>query len=294
MKVNKVPVQYEIKRTLMVVFGAFLFAFGTNVFTVPVGLYNAGFVGLSQLIRTILADVLHINVGSVDISGIIYFLLNVPVMLLGLKVLGKLFMIKTLVGVGAITLFLSVIPIPATPILEDTLSCSLIGGIIAGYGIGVVLKNGGSGGGLDIIGMYFAKTKNFGVGRVSMIINVAIYAIVAMLQDISVAIYSIIYTVVYSLMIDRTHSQNINVQVLVITKTCQKEISAEIMREMGRGVTLWGSRGAYTGDEETILYVLISKYEISQLRRIVYSHSPEAFVIVNEGVDVSGNFLKKL
>ncbi len=128
----------------------------------------------------------------------------------------------------------------------------------------------------------------------SLIVNVGIYAVCAVMFNAEIVVYSVIYTVFYSMVIDKVHLQNINVQAVVITKKAADQIAGEVMKELGRGVTVWDARGAYTGEEEQILYVLLSKYEVGQLRRIVYGHNPEAFVIVEEGPDITGNFLKKL
>ena len=287
--------RYEIRRTLTAVFGTAIFAAGVNLFTVPIGLYSGGFVGISQIIRTVLVEYLHLNAGDFDIAGVVFWIINLPVLFMGYRVMGRVFMVKTILCVTTLTLFMSLIPIPKAPLIEEPLASCFIGGIVAGYGIGLVLKEGSSGGGLDIVGLYFAKkNKNSGVGRMSLIVNVGIYAVCAVMFNAEIVVYSVIYTVFYSMVIDKVHLQNINVQAVVITKKAADQIAGEVMKELGRGVTVWDARGAYTGEEEQILYVLLSKYEVGQLRGIVYGHNPEAFVIVEEGPDITGNFLKKL
>ena len=287
--------RYEIRRTLTAVLGTAIFAAGVNLFTVPIGLYSGGFVGISQIIRTVLVEYLHLNAGDFDIAGVVFWIINLPVLFMGYRVMGRVFMVKTILCVTTLTLFMSLIPIPKAPLIEEPLASCFIGGIVAGYGIGLVLKEGSSGGGLDIVGLYFAKkNKNSGVGRMSLIVNVGIYAVCAVMFNAEIVVYSVIYTVFYSMVIDKVHLQNINVQAVVITKKAADQIAGEVMKELGRGVTVWDARGAYTGEEEQILYVLLSKYEVGQLRRIVYGHNPEAFVIVEEGPDITGNFLKKL
>ena len=287
--------RYEIRRTLTAVFGTAIFAAGVNLFTVPIGLYSGGFVGISQIIRTVLVEYLHLNAGDFDIAGVVFWIINLPVLFMGYRVMGRVFMVKTILCVTTLTLFMSLIPIPKAPLIEEPLASCFIGGIVAGYGVGLVLKEGSSGGGLDIVGLYFAKkNKNSGVGRMSLIVNVGIYAVCAVMFNAEIVVYSVIYTVFYSMVIDKVHLQNINVQAVVITKKAADQIAGEVMKELGRGVTVWDARGAYTGEEEQILYVLLSKYEVGQLRRIVYGHNPEAFVIVEEGPDITGNFLKKL
>ena len=132
--------------------GSLLFAAGVNLVITPLGLYNGGFMGFAQLLRTFVVSVLHVPVpASVDLSGVIYFILNIPLFYMGLRILGKEFAVKTLITVGIQSLWLSVIPIPAAPIIEDYLTACIIGGLIAGTGTGLVLRGRSSGGGQDII-----------------------------------------------------------------------------------------------------------------------------------------------
>ena len=121
--------------------GSFLFAFGVNVLITPLGLYNGGFMGIAQLIRTLIVQVLHMPVpAGVDLSGIIYFIMNIPLFYMGYRVLGSAFAVKTLVTVGIQSVFLTIVPIPAAPIVDDYLTSCIIGGIVAGTGTGLILR----------------------------------------------------------------------------------------------------------------------------------------------------------
>ena len=210
--------------------------------------------------------------------------------------IGKRFFLKTLICVTWITLAMSLIPIPAAPVLSgDILGTCIIGGLIAGFGVGTMLKMGSSGGGMDIIGMLLIKfRKNFSVGKVNLFVNIVLYAICLLLFDIPTVIYSLIYASVYSLSMDRSHEQNINVEVTIITKKDSKALNDAIFHELGRGITIWDSTGAYTKDSSKVLYILLSKYEVRHLKHIVREYDPQAFMVVNEGVKVEGNYLIKL
>ena len=116
-------------RIAIAVFATLLYALGVNLFIVPVGLYSGGMVGLSQVIRTVLTERVALPAG-VDIAGILYFLLNVPMLIIGWKELGRGFLVRTLICVGASSFFLSVIPAPASPILEERLAACVVGGIL--------------------------------------------------------------------------------------------------------------------------------------------------------------------
>lgn len=286
----------ELKKMLTAFAGVLIYAFGLNLFLVPAGLYSGGVMGFCQVLRTLLVNYLHLPLGSFDYAGIIYYLFNIPLFILAFRSIGRYFFVKTLICVSAVTLCMSLIPIPAAPILtEDVLGCSLIGGLVTGFGTGLVLKMGSSQGGLDIVGLYMIKKKgNASIGKISLSANVILYAICLFLFDVPTAIYSIIYAAVSSFVVDKIHSQNINMEVLIITKTGEKEMEEDIFKELGRGVTQWNAQGAYTKEDTRILLVVLSKYEIPHLKRIVHRHNQEAFVIVQEGASIDGNYMKKL
>ena len=276
------------------VIATLIYAAGVNLFIVPVGLYSGGVVGLSQILRTLLAQSVTLPAGM-DVAGVLYFLLNVPVLLLAWRELGRSFLLRTLVCVGSSSLFLSLIRSPSAPLLEDRLACCLVGGMLCGFALGLALTCGCSTGGLDVIGLCLSKRgSSFTVGRFSMSFNVLLYAACALLFDIQTAIYSVIYTVFCSLFIDRGHQQNISVQVLIFTKDEDPRLPANIMQRLGRGVTYWDGKGAYTGSDLRVLCVCVSKFEVAELRETVRELDPRAFFIVQEGVRIGGNFAKKI
>ena len=275
------------------ILGCVLFAGGVNLVIMPMKLYNGGFMGTAQLIRTFLISVIGINVGNIDLAGIIFYIMNIPLFYWAWKEAGKGFFVRTLIAATIQTVFLTIIPVPSTPIIEDMLTACIIGGLIAGAGTGLILRGGSSGGGQDIIGVICAKKyPGFSVGKINMIMNFAVYGICVMLFDIEIVVYSLIYATVTSLAIDKMHIQNINMSVMIFTK--QQGISKAIIDEMGRGVTNWDGTGAYTQQTSYILYVVISKYEVNQIKRIVHKIDPNAFMIFTEGTAVTGNFEKRL
>lgn len=276
------------------VIGSLMFAIGVNLLIVPLGLYNGGFMGIAQLMRTAVVDFMHVPVPKgLDLSGIIYFFLNIPLLYMGLRIMGKAFAIKTLITVAVQSLWLVLIPIPSTPIIEDYLTACIIGGLIAGTGVGLVLRGRSSGGGQDIIGVCCSKKyPNVSVGKINILMNVFVYVICLFLFNIEIVAYSFIYTTVLSMAIDRVHIQNINTSVMIFTK--KLGISQAILEQTGRGVTNWDGEGAYTHKTSYILFVLISKYEVAQIKEIVHSIDPNAFMIFTEGCSVDGNFEKRL
>jgi uncharacterized membrane-anchored protein YitT (DUF2179 family) len=292
---NAVDLEKKIhfERFLMCILGGTLYAVGVNLFIVPFNLYSGGIVGIAQVIRTVLSDYIHLDFGSRDVAGIIFYALNLPILIYAFPRLEKLFFLKTLVAVTSLTLAMSLIP--TTMVVNDCLASTIVGAFISGAGIGLVLRMSASTGGMDIIGMLISKTHgNVSVGRVNLTVNLVLYAVCLFLFDVQTVVYSVIFAVVHAFAIDKFHAQNINVEVKIITKTNPDDIEHEVFTKMGRGVTELHSIGAYTHEDEHILYILISKYEVHQLRQIVRKYDKRAFVIVNEGVFVEGHYLKKL
>lgn len=262
------------KRNAVAVIGMLFFAAGINLFIVPANLYNGGVMGISQIIRTLLIRCFHIASGNTDIAGMINLILNVPLFILAYLSIGKSFFIRTIVCVLSQTLFLSMLPIPASPIVEDALTSSIIGGIICGIGVGIALRSGGSSGGMDIVGMYFTKTrKGFSVGKVSLAVNILVYGICAMMFGIQTAVYSIIYSAVSMLMSDKTHTQNINTEVLVFTKENPQKILDYIVQEFERDATWWEAllRGGFLPPPELLSVTTASFAEIHSLPLSVHA-----------------------
>ena len=154
--------------------GNLIYCLGFNLLIVPMGFYSGGFMGVSQLAGLFLTQGLHLPIPpEANITGIIYFAINVPLLYLGYRMLGKEFAVKTLIMTGMMSAFLVVIPIPKVPYVEDYLTACIIGGIVCGLGSGLVLRGRSSAGGQDIIGLCCAKKfPNFSVGKVTIIMNI--------------------------------------------------------------------------------------------------------------------------
>ena len=262
-------------------FGSLLLALAINLFIVPQHLYSSGLLGLCQVIRTLLDTKLGIRFDNFDLAGTLYLAANLPLLLLAYKTMGRSFVAMLALCTVSNSVFLSIIPIPATPIISDVLTSCLVGGILAGFSNGLVLTCGASCGGLDILGLYLSKkTKGFTVGRFSLLFNAVLYAMCLVLFSAPTAIYSAIYTVFNALFVDR-----------------EAPGSGALLgagRKMDRGITYWSGHGAYTGDEVQILCICLSKYEIETLQQEVRKVDPHAFFMVQEGVHTLGNFKRHL
>ena len=286
-------VQHRWTRIALAVVGSLIYSVGINYFVTPAGLYTGGFLGLGQIIRTLLVQNCGMDFGGLDIAGLIYFVLNVPVYLLAFRSISGNFGLKSLLCTVCNTIFLSVLTPPAEPILYDVLAASILGGIIAGAGIGLMLYDGGSSGGMDILGVYLIKKfPGVSVGKVNMAYNIALYLLCIVLFNVQVAIYSIIYAVFSALIVDRLHQQNIAVMAWVFSKRKDDALRVFVTDKLHRSMTYWDGTGAYQHNETEIFCICLSKYELEELRHALQEIDPDAFIVVEEGVRIHGNYKK--
>ena len=285
----------EARRFAGIILGSVMYCLGVNLFLRPLHLYSGGMMGFSQLFTNLLYEKAHL-VTKLDVAGIIYYTMNIPGLIIALRTMRGKFVIKTILTVTFITFLLTLIPIPQHAILEEKVANCLVAGVIIGIGSGLILQMGSCAGGNDLIGMILIHNKGIlSVGRITIYTNIVLYGFCLVLYDIPTVIYSMLYSVMCSTACDRFHTQNINVEALIVTKL--EDISAleiEIMGQTRHGLTKWEAKGSYTGENETVLMTVISKYEIAQLKSIVHQFDPHAFVIIGEGVGVYGHFIKKV
>lgn len=286
--------KWSYRDCLMAIFGTLLFAVAINLFIVPNQLYNGGILGLSQLLRSLLVTLFDINPAR-DISGIINFILNVPLFFLAYKYISKTFFRRTLVCLLFQTIFLTIVPTPSKPILDELITCVIIGGIIGGFGGGMTLSASGSTGGTDIIGILLSmKSRRFSVGKISLSINIIIYIVCGLLFGVPIALYSIMYSTIYNMVVDNTHEQNICSYVMIFTKKMPKKIIDFIKDELDRDATFWEGIGGFNSSKTYICYSALSKYEVQRLERHLNELDKDAFMIKNEGISIDGNFKKYL
>lgn len=281
----------EFKRELwnyfLVIVGSLLYAVTINMVVIPAGLYIGNLTGIAKIILELIQRVMP-GIGS--LTGVILLGLNLPLLLISYRSVNRKFMLKTMVSIGVITLAMSVIPIrPLIPELNDLLTVGLVAGTLAGFGAGLCLRAGGSSGGTDILGVYISlKHNNFSVGRVGLFISLIVYAYALFANPPLIMVYSVIFTLIYAFMMDRTHYQNVKINVMVITRS--REVLPFITQEIQRGATYWDGKGAYTDTDFVVINTVVSKYELIRLRRGVLDLDPKAFFIENNAVNVTGYF----
>ena len=284
-------INWNLKDVIKMLIGTLMFCTAINIFVVPNDLFTGGVLGLSQLIRSIIIDLLKLNI-TFDFSGILYYIINIPLFFLAYKNLSKSFFFRTLIVISIQTLMLTLIP--TTSILDDKLTNVLVGGLLGGAGLGIILSCGASTGGSDIIGLVLAKKNNeLSVGKLGLILNVFIFSITGIMYGLQTMIYSIIYSFVDSLMLDKMHEQNICSTAFIFCKKNPKELNNYIKNELNRDFTYWDAKGGYDDSRTYIIYTALTKYELIKLERKIKESDYNAFMVKSDGVGIKGEFEKK-
>lgn len=254
-------------------------------------LYTGGIPGLAQLARNILNQHFGLNLGNFFLGAFV-FLGNIPIMIIGWVGVSKRFTIYSLISVIIQATILGFIPTFDVGI-TDTFVLAVMGGLLTGVGVGGALKYGTSTGGLDIIAQYYSLKNGTSVGFISMILNIFIALMGGFVfGSASVAAYTIIRIIVATIVTDKIHTAYHFLQVEIITQHPQ-DIYKGILEKVYRGVTLIKVEGAYSHTERTMMVVVISSYELTQIKNLVKEIDSHAFMITQPVKTIYGNFARK-
>lgn len=273
-------------KILVVIFGALMNAFAMNCFLIPVSVYSSGFSGLAQLLTNLLNDFTPFRAST----GILLALLNIPVIILAWKKIGRSFTYFTILSVGITTIFLEIIPV--TPLFsKDILLNAVFGGLIVAVGIGYTLKFGASTGGLDIVALVLSRSKGKPVGTYFFLFNALIILTAGYIYGMEKALYTLINLYVTSRFIDAIHTSHIKVTAFIVT-TKGDELRKEIHSKLIRGITAINAKGAFTNQDKQILMMVLSRYELYHLSKVIKSVDEKAFTNIVQTIDVFGEFRK--
>ena len=272
---------------LMCIVGGVIYSVGLNMLILPFGLYIGNLTGIAKIILETMQMMIP---GLQDVTGLILLALNLPLLIIAFSTINRKFFMKTIVTVLTVSVVMMFVPVVAIiPGLDDLLTLSILGGLICGFGVGLSLRAGGSSGGVDILGVLLSlKNPNVSVGRVSLIISLIVYVYALFTSPPVILVYSVIFTIIYTQVVDKVHYQNVKISVMVVSKN--KEILQYIIDETHRSATYWNGQGAYSGDDVLVINTVVSKYELLRLRRGIIELDPQAFIIENNSVNVTGYF----
>ena len=262
-------------------------AFGVTVFLAPVKLYDSGISGTSMLLSQITPEYLTFP--------IFLLILNIPLFLFGLKKQGAAFTVYSLFAVViysvAAWLITDILPIDVSvksPMAEnDLFLCAIFGGVLSGIGSGTTIRFGGALDGIEVMAVIFSKKLNITVGTFVMIYNVILYIICGIVvKSWTLPLYSIVTYAMGLKTVDFiVEGFDRSKEVMIIT-TKPEEISEELMAAFECGTTKIAATGGYSGNDKTIIYFVVNRFQIAKMRSIIKSIDPKAFVTISEVADV--------
>ena len=271
-----------ITKAFFLALGSFIFAVGLEMFLVPNKIIDGGVVGVSMMISYITKWNL----------GLLIFCINIPFILMALKTLGKKFVIQTFYATAMLAVSTNVLH--GKQATEDLLLATVFGGLILGFGVGLILRNNASLDGTEMVSLNLAKKlKIISVGELLMFINLFIYMGAGFLYGWDRALYSILTYYIASKVIDTVIEGLDKAKSVRIFSEYYKEIGEAIMKELDVSVTYMRALGGYSRQEKVQTYCVVSKFEIAKLKELVHSLDPKAFMVTEDVHEVEGVRVKK-
>lgn len=262
----------------LIAIGSIIFVLGMNSILIPQKLLSGGLIGV--------ALIAHYLIPALDV-GLLYFLLNIPLILLGWFYVGRRFMLYSIFGMTFLSAAAAILKSRPAGV-EDPILAALFAGVVCGAGGGIILRSLGSGGGLDILAIYV--TKRFGIrpGAVLMAANLLIILTGIEFFDLEIALYSIIFVYTNSKVIDMVITGFNSRKSLLIVSNHSTEIAGQILTHFNRGVTFLKGEGGYTGEKKDIIFTVTTLTELARMKDMVFKIDPNSFMVVNDTLEVFG------
>jgi uncharacterized membrane-anchored protein YitT (DUF2179 family) len=277
----------HVKKFTIVLIGALLNAIAMNLFLIPANVYTSGFAGVAQLTSKLVGDYTPYEIST----GILLFILNIPVAILGWKQVGKSFTFYSFLSVVLMSFFLEIIPVQA--LSSDILLNAVFGGVIAAIGTGLTLKWGASTGGLDIVALVLSRVKDRPVGIYIFILNAVIILTAGYVYGWEKALYTLVTLYATTRVIDAIHTRHQKLTAMIITNKGE-ELKKAIHAKLVRGITTVPAKGAFSKEDKDMLIIVITRYELFDLARIIKEVDPKAFTNIVQTTEVLGLFRKDI
>ena len=274
-----------IKEIVFILSGIGCAAFGLESFLLPNRFIDGGATGISLLIAELFNIPLYILLIAV----------NIPFLILGLRVIGRGFTLKA--GASILGLALTLLLVEFPEITEDKLLVAVFGGFFLGAGIGLSIRGGGVLDGTEVLAIYLSKKMGLKIGDVVILINIVIFLAAAYFLSIEAALYSMLTYLAASRTLDFVVEGIEEYTGVTIISGKSEDIRVMIIEKMGRGLTIYPAKGGYQQSGKTtdydVLYTVITRLEINKLYRELDRIDPSAFVVMNSINDTRGGMIKK-
>jgi len=276
----------SLRDYLFILAGALVQALAMRLFLVPAQLVSGGISGLAQIINYYLPWPI----------GLMVFVGNVPLFFLGWQYLGgPRFALRTALSILAFSFFTDflVLFIPNGVVDDLVLNC-LYGGVLLGIGLGLVYRGKGTSGGTDILGRILNHRLGMSISQAYMVTDTAVILAAGFVFGWENALYALVTTYVSGLVAEMVLEGSDVFRTAMIISKCPDQVASEIMNVMERGVTILEGTGAYTGAARPVLYCVVSRSEIAQIKEIVKRADPEAFMVIGQAHEALGEGFRPL
>jgi uncharacterized membrane-anchored protein YitT (DUF2179 family) len=270
-----------------ILIGASLQALALRLFLIPALLVSGGVSGTAQIIN-------HFTNWPI---GLMVFVGNAPLFLLGWRFLGGArFAMRTVVAIATFSILTDalVLFIPPEGITDDLVLNCLYGGVLLGIGLGIVYRGKGTSGGSDILGRILNFRFGISISHAYLITDTLVVLAGGMAFDWERALYGLVVIYVSGLAAEMASEGSSIFRSAMIITHCPDEVAQKIMRSMERGVTFMNATGGYTGEERQMLYVVITRSEVNQLKEIVSDADQQAFMVIGQVHEALGEGFRPL
>ncbi len=259
--------------------GALLCATNVNLFLVPNQVVSSGVTGIGML--------LYYRMGWP--IGITTLVLNIPILAAGTKWGGGWrVLVRSVYATAVMTIGIDLLALVLPPIHGDPLVFTLFGGALDGLGIGLVLRGQGTTGGTDIVAQILNHTRGIRFGTTFIVVNSIVLLAAATQVGLVPALYALIVNFVSGKVVDSVQEGSGYARAFFILSSRTEEIQQAVIKDLERGVTLMDVRGGYTQAPQPALYVVVSRSQVTRLKRLISEQDPAAFVVVSEVHEVLG------
>lgn len=276
----------------LIVVGAFILAIGYVYFISPHRIVPGGVYGIAIVVHHITKGVFAFWPEGIPI-GLFGLVLNIPLTYAGIKILGPKFGVKTIVGLVLASAFMDGItyirPHGDLPLVDDVLLSCVFGGVLIGFGLGLIFKSRATSGGSDIVAMIIGKYSSLPIGQLLIYVDSAIVLLgLAVFQDWKIPLYSWLVIYITGKAIDLVlEGSNYHKALFIISKEHEK-IKEKILVDLERGGTYLLGKGMYTDDEKQVIYTVVSRREVAILEQYIHSIDPDAFITVMDTREILG------
>lgn len=283
---------------ILILLGSFILASAYVYFITPHKIVPGGVYGVAIVVHYLTKGVFSFWPNGFPI-GLFGLLVNIPLTIAGIKILGPRFGVKTIIGFVLTSVFIDGITMLRefgdTPLVTDVLLSSLFGGVLSGIGLGFIFKSKATSGGSDIIAMILAKYTRMQLGKLMIYVDsvIVITGLVAF-RDWHIPLYSWVVIYITGRVIDMIlEGAGYNKAMVIVSKE-HKEIKRKILDDLERGGTYLRGEGMFTGDEKHVIFTIVSRREVAILQEYIGKIDPEAFITVMDAREILGEGFQNL